>query len=100
MASTAASRATGRRLPKDAYDVLLVTMGTVDGLEEAVAGFGAEADVDSTGDAFALKALQRDFLDPGPDGPIRAAQFYPGTINNRDRIRENVAMLAKFLLGS
>ena len=91
---------TGRRLPKDAYDVLLVTTGFVDGPEAAVAGFRAEASAENTGYAFAMKTLQKDFLDPGQDGPIRAAEFHPGNANSRDRIRQDVATVGKFLLGS
>jgi hypothetical protein len=90
---------TGRRLPKDAYDVLLAVTGFVDGPEAAVAAFRAEAKTANTGYAFALTTLQKDFSDPDQDGPIRAAEFHPGNASNRDRIRQDVATVGKILLG-
>lgn len=90
---------TGRRLPKDAYDVLLAVTRFVDGPEAAVAAFRAEAEAGNTGHAFALKALQKDFSDPDQDGPIRAAEFHPGNVGNRDRIRQDVVTVGKILLG-
>jgi hypothetical protein len=90
---------TGRRLPKDAYDVLLAVTGFVDGPEAAVTAFRAEQKAGNTGYAFALKTLQKDFSDPDQDGPIRAAEFPPGNADNRDRIRETVATVGKMLLG-
>jgi len=90
---------TGRRLPKDAYDVLLAVTGLVDGPEAAVAGFRVEAKAGNTGYAFALSTLQRDFSAPDQDGPIRAAEFLPGNTTDRDRIRQDVATVGKILLG-
>lgn len=90
---------TGRRLPKDAYDVLLAVTRFVDGPAAAVAAFQAEAKAGNTGYDFAIKSLQRDFSDPGQDGPIRAAEFHPGNAGNRDRIREDVATVGRLLLG-
>ncbi|HEV2330102.1 MAG TPA: hypothetical protein VGY56_15070 [Verrucomicrobiae bacterium] len=87
---------TGRRLPKDAYDVLLAVTGLIDGPEAAVAAFRAEENAGNTGYQFAVKALQKDFSEPSQDGPIRAAEFYP---DNRDRIREDVATVGRILLG-
>lgn len=87
---------TGRRLPKDAYDVLLAVTGFINGPEAAVAAFRAEEKAGNTGYQFAMKALQNDFSDPRQDGPIRAAEFHPG---NRDRIREDVATVGRILLG-
>ncbi|MBN9693757.1 MAG: hypothetical protein J0M24_26240 [Verrucomicrobia bacterium] len=90
---------TGRRLPKDGYDVLLAVTGFVDGPAAAVEAFQAEAKAGNTGFDFAVKSLQRDFVDPGQDGPIRAAEFHPGNAGNRDRIREDVATVGRMLLG-
>jgi hypothetical protein len=90
---------TGRRLPKDAYDVLLAVTGFVDGPVAAVAAFQAEAKAGNTGYEFAVKSLQQDFSDPGQDGPIRAAEFHPGNATNRDRVREDVATVGRMLLG-
>jgi len=64
-----------------------------------VAAFRAEAKAGNTGYEFALKALQKDFSDPDQDGPIRAAEFHPGSVGNRDRIRQDVATVGKILLG-
>lgn len=90
---------TGRRLPKDAYDVLLAVTRFVEGAESAVAAFHAEAKAGNTGYEFALKALQKDFSDPAQDGPIRAAEFQPGNAEDRGRVRENVATVGRMLLG-
>jgi hypothetical protein len=90
---------TGRRLPKDADDVLLAVTGFVDGPDAAVAAFRAEAKAGNTGYDFALKTLQEDFSDPDLDGPIRAAEFHPGNTGNRERIRQDAATVGKILLG-
>ena len=90
---------TGRRLPKDAYDVLLAVTRFVDGAEAAVAAFRAEAKTKNTGYEFALKALQRDFSEADQDGPVRAAEFYPGNTEDRRRVRESVVTVGKMLLG-
>ncbi len=91
---------TGRRIPKDAYDILLAVTGFIDGAEKAVAAFHAEANAGNTGYEFALATLRNDFSSPDQDGPIRAADFHPGNVGNRDRIREDVVTIAgKFLLG-
>jgi predicted nucleotidyltransferase len=91
---------TGRRLPKDAYDVLLAVMAFVDGPEAAVKGFRAEATAGNAGYAFALETLEKDFSALDQDGPIRAAEFHPGNADNRDRIRENVVTVGRSLLGT
>ena len=89
---------TGRRLPKDAYDVLLVVTRFVDGAEAAVAAFHAEAKAGNTGYEFALKALQKDFSDAGQDGPIRAAEFHPGNAEDRRQVRESMVTVGRMLL--
>lgn len=90
---------TGRRHPKDAYDVLLAVTGFVDGPAAAVAAFQAEAKAGNTGFDFAVKSLQSNFIDIRQDGPIRAAEFHPGNAGNRDRVREDVATVGRMLLG-
>jgi len=90
---------TGRRLPKDAYDVLLAVRGFVDGPEAAVAAFRAKANTGNTGYPFALRTLERDFSDPGQNGAIRAAEFLPGDSETRNRIRQDVATVGRVLLG-
>jgi hypothetical protein len=91
---------TGRRLPKDAYDVLLAVAGFIDGSEPAVEAFRAEANEGNTGYAFALKTLQNDFTGTEQDGPIRAAEFLPGDAESRDRVRRDVVTVGNFLLGN
>jgi hypothetical protein len=90
---------TGRRLPKDAYDVLLAVTRFLDGPRAAVAAFRAEAEAGNTGYEFALRALRNDFSNPDQDGPIRAAEFHSGNAEDRARVRENVATVGRMLLG-
>lgn len=91
---------TGRRLPKDAYDVLLLVTRFVDGAAAAVEAFRAEAKSGNTGYEFALKALRRDFSEADQDGPVRAAEFYPDNAEDRGRVRENVTTVGRMLLGT
>jgi hypothetical protein len=90
---------TGRRLPKDAYDVLLAVTAFIDGPKAAIAGFRAEADAKNSGYASAISVLQKDFSAPDQDGPVRAAEFHAGSAEERNRIRQDVATVGKFLLG-
>lgn len=90
---------TGRRLPKDAYDVLLAVTGYLDGAEAAVQGFRREAETGNTGYASAITALKNDFTAPEKDGPARAAEFFPGSPADRERLRQTVATVGRFLLG-
>jgi predicted nucleotidyltransferase len=90
---------TGRRLPKDAYDVLLAVTGFVDGPDAAIASFRAEAQATNSGYGYALETLRRDFCAYDRDGPIRAAEFRAGRAEERARIRQKVVTVGKFLLG-
>jgi len=90
---------TGRRLPKDAYDVLLTVTGFVDGPGIAVEAFQTDANTGNSGFASAIEALKKDFIDPKQDGPIRAAEFHPGNAERRDRIREEMVTVGRMLLG-
>ncbi len=89
----------GRRLPKDAYDVLLAVTQFVDGAEAAVSAFHAEANTGNTGYKSAFETLQRDFTERGQDGPVRAADFNPLNASDRDRIQESVVTVGRLLLG-
>lgn len=42
--------------------------------------------------------LRADFSEIGQDGPVRAAEFYPGSAEDRERIRQNVVTIGKLLL--
>lgn len=88
---------TGRRLPKDAYDVLLAVTGYIDGPEAAVTAFRAEADMGNTGYTSAIATLRADFSDSNLDGPVRAADFHSGNADERNRIRQEVATVGKIL---
>jgi hypothetical protein len=90
---------TGRRHPKDAYDVLLAVTSFVDGPRAAVDAFQAEASCGNTGYAAAIETLRRDFSRRDADAPIRAAAFLGGTVENQQRAREELVTAAKFLLG-
>jgi hypothetical protein len=90
----------GRRLPKDAYDILLAVMGFVDGTEAAVKAFRAEGEAENSGYASALATLRADFSETTQDGPIRAAEFLRGMAEERERIRQDVVTVGRFLLGN
>ncbi len=88
----------GRRLPKDAYDVLLIVTSYLDGPQSALDAFHAEATRGNTAYASAMEALRRDFTSIDADGPIRAAEFLRGTATDQRRVREELVTAAQFLL--
>jgi predicted nucleotidyltransferase len=88
---------TGRRHPKDAYDILLAVTSFIDGPEAAVAEFRAEADCGNTAYETALETLRRDFCETHHDGPARAADFHPGT--DREQVKQDVVTVGRMLLG-
>ena len=90
---------TGRRHPKDAYDVLLAVTSFVDGPQAALEAFRAEERLGNSGFATAVEALRRDFSRIDADAPIRAAEFLRGAVENQQRAREELVTAAKFLLG-
>jgi hypothetical protein len=45
-----------------------------------------------------MEALRNDFSAVDQDGPIRAAEFHSGTRDDRDRIRQAVVTVGRFLL--
>lgn len=89
----------GRRLPKDAYDILLAVSAFIDGPTAAIQAFHAESKMHNSGYTSAIKALKRDFVDPKSDGPIRAAEFMSGSDEERKRICQDLATIGKALLG-
>ena len=89
----------GRRLPKDAYDILLAVTGFIDGTEAAVKAFHAEGEAKNSGYASALATLRADFSETTQDGPVRAAEFLRGMAEDRDRIRQDVVTAGRLLLG-
>jgi hypothetical protein len=90
---------TGRRLPKDAYDIVLLVTGFVEGPGEAVEAFQREAEMKNSGYASARRALEMDFAATDRDGPIRAAEFLPGTAADRERMRQQAVTVCEMLLG-
>ncbi len=65
----------GRQQPKDAYDILLTVTQSLDGPDQAVASFHAEAKANNRGFPRAMEALRRHFLSPDHSGPLRCAAF-------------------------
>jgi predicted nucleotidyltransferase len=90
---------TGRRHPKDAYDVLLAVTSFIDGPEAAVLAFRTEGQLGNPGYAAAIETLRRDFGAIEADAPIRAAQFLRGTVEYQARVREELVTAARYLLG-
>ena len=88
----------GRKLPKDAYDFLLLVTSYVDGPREAIQAFRAERNSGNTGFEHAVKALETYFVNEDRDGAIRAADFHPSGNDQRDRIRQDVVTAARLLL--
>ena len=68
--------------------------------EAAVAAFHAEAQAGNIAYPFALKALQNDFSELGQDGPTRAAEVYPGSQEERERVRQQVVTVSTRSAGS
>jgi hypothetical protein len=90
---------TGRRHPKDAYDVLLAVSAFVDGPEVAVQAFRAEGEAGNRGFDSAVATLRGDFITADKDGPIRAAEFVREFVSDTARVQQDVVTVAKYLLG-
>ncbi len=90
---------TGRRHPKDAYDVLLAVTAFVDGPEAAVKAFRAEAQAGNSGFEFAAATLRKDFTAVDQDGPIRATEFVRDFVSDPAQLRQDVVTIGKYLLG-
>jgi hypothetical protein len=89
----------GRRLPKDAYDIRLTVTAFVDGPAAAIKGFRAEEAAANPAYKIARRVLENDFSDINRDGPIRAAEFLGQSGKNREQIRQDLVTLARSLLG-
>jgi hypothetical protein len=89
-----------RRLPKDAYDILLAVTAFVDGPAAAIRSFRAEQAAGNPAYKIATKVLERDFSEINRDGPIRAAEFLGQSGSNREQTRQDLVTLAKRLLGT
>lgn len=90
---------TGRRHPKDAYDVLLAVSGFLEGPEAAIAAFRAEENAGNTAFAGAIECLTNDFSEPDRDGPARGAGFHPGDDGEQERVRQDLVTVGRALLG-
>ena len=90
---------TGRHQPKDAYDVLLLVTSYIEGAQAAVEAFRAEGQLGNSGYASAVAALKNHFLEPNAEGPTRAAEFLRGSIDDTQRVREDLVTAAHFMLG-
>ncbi len=80
--------------------MLLAVTAFIDGPEAALAAFRAEATKGNHAYESALATLRADFSDVLNDGPIRAAEFLGGDAATRERVRQDVVTVGKFLLGS
>lgn len=88
----------GRRHPKDAFDLLLLVTSHRDGPEEAIAAFHEEANQGNSAYESARTALRRDFFEVTADGPIRAAEFLQGMLDEAERIKQDMVTVARLLL--
>lgn len=94
---------TGRRHPKDAYDVLLAVTQFIDGPGAAVAAFQAEGAAGNPAYQHAVATLRADFSELGRDGPTRAAQFLLSPNADpvqRQRVQQDVVNVGQTLLGN
>ncbi len=89
---------TGRRHPKDAYDILLCVAGYVDGAAKAIQAFRDEREKDNAAFPYAVKALENDFSQANADGPVRAASFLQANAELGQRLREELVTAAHFML--
>jgi hypothetical protein len=90
---------TGRRHPKDAFDLLLLVTSYIGGASEAIRGFHEEADMSNPAYERAMECLKRDFYTVTADGPLRAAEFLRGTVDDAERICQDMVTVARRLLG-
>ncbi len=88
-----------RRLPKDAYDVLLAVTAFVDGPVAAINGFKAEQAAGNPAFGIATRVLENDFSEIHHDGPIRAAEFLGQSGSDREQTRQDLVTVGKRLLG-
>ncbi len=91
---------TGRRHPKDAYDILLAVTGFVEGSRVALEGFQAEKTMGNPAMASAMACLVADFIEADRDGPARAAAFHPGGPEEKERVRQDMVTVGRTLLGA
>lgn len=89
---------TGRRHPKDAYDILLCVTGYVDGAANAIQAFKEERRNDNAAYPYAVKSLENDFSRADADGPMRAANFLQADPQLSQRLREELVTAAHFML--
>ena len=88
----------GRRLPKDAYDILLAVTAFLDGPAAAIRGFRGERAAGNPAYNIATKVLENDFSQINQDGPIRAAEFLGRGVANREQIRQDLVTVGRNLL--
>ena len=88
----------GRRLPKDAYDILPAVTGFIDGPAAAIRDFRAEEAAGNPAYQIATIVLEKDFSQPDQDGPIRAADFLGESSSLRERVRQDLVTVGRRLL--
>jgi predicted nucleotidyltransferase len=88
----------GRRLPKDAYDILLTVTGFVDGPAAAIKSFWAEQSAKNPAYRVAIRVLEKDFSEIKHECPVRAAEFLGQSGLQREQIRQDLVTVATPLL--
>lgn len=95
----------GRKAPKDAHDILYLTINYLEGPGKAIESFQEEGRVKNRGMAKAVKCLEECFAGPDSAGPMACAAFRLNNLH-RDprhepesmRIRQQCVTLAQALL--
>jgi len=95
-----------RQQSKDAYDVLLATSQYVNGPQEVIKSFQAEAKAGNRGYERAANALRQHFWETDQSGPVRCADFVlrGSTVGaelreRRRQIAEQMVTIGRALLG-
>ena len=95
----------GRKAPKDAHDILYLTMNYLDGVTAAILGFDDERRAGNRGMPHALKCLQSFFAHADAQGPVACAAFRLNNLHREPqnqeeslRIRQQFVTLAGLLL--
>lgn len=76
----------GRKVPKDAHDILYLATNYVDGIDGAIAAFQREKATGNRAMGYALKCLNEHYLSPDAAGAVACAAF---RLNNRHNEPEN-----------
>jgi hypothetical protein len=97
---------TGRKVPKDAHDILYLAMNYLDGTDRAITAFHEERTAGNRAIPHAVHALENYFSTPDSLGPMSCAAFRmnnhhqdPDLEEESMQIRQQCVSLAQALLG-